>query len=243
MQHCAVIIPCRYASTRLPGKPLADILGKPMIRHVYERAEQIGADRVVVATDDKRIAEAVTAFGGDCIMTSPHHASGTERLTEAMRFVDAEIYVNLQGDEPLVRPGDVAFLIGQLNSDPLIRVGTLCHPITECEARDPNAVKVVLAGNGDALYFSRSTIPYTRDAGAPARYLKHVGVYAYRRDVLEHYPSLPQPQIEQAEMLEQLRLLSAGLRIRVWEVEPVGPGVDTLEGLDAVRQLLRAGAS
>ena len=238
-QRLAIVIPARYASTRLPGKPLADILGKPMVQHVYERAMQVpGAHAVLVATDDTRVADAVHAFGGRCVMTSPDHPSGTDRLAEVMTHVEADVYINLQGDEPLVRPADIAKLAAGMWADPTVQVGTLCHPIAADEATNPNTVKVVLATNGDALYFSRSPIPYPRDGGNVARYLKHVGVYAFRRDVLATYASLPQPMIELAEKLEQLRLLAAGMRIRAFEVEPTGPGVDTPECLERVRALM-----
>lgn len=238
----AIVIPARYGSTRLPGKPLADIGGKPMVQHVYERAMQVpGVHVVVVATDDSRVADAVSAFGGHHIMTSADHPSGTDRLAEVMRGVDADIYINLQGDEPMVRPADIARLAQGMCTDAALQVGTLCHAIDAEEALNPNAVKVVLGEQGDALYFSRSPIPYPRDADA-ATYLKHVGVYAYRREVLASYASLAQPMIEQAEKLEQLRLLSAGFRIRVFQVEPTGPGVDTPECLERVRALM-AGAS
>lgn len=237
-QVVAIVIPARYASTRLPGKPLADIAGKPMVQHVYERACQVaGVQAVLVATDDERVAQAVSAFGGQCVMTSPEHPSGTDRLAEVMAQVPADIYVNLQGDEPLVRPVDIQRLVDGMRADASVAVGTLCHPIDAQEARNPNAVKVVLADNGDALYFSRSAIPFPREA-QEASYLKHVGVYAYRREVLARYVSLPQPMMEQAEKLEQLRLLAAGLRIRAFMVEPTGPGVDTPECLERVRALL-----
>ncbi|MFJ4292390.1 3-deoxy-manno-octulosonate cytidylyltransferase [Cupriavidus sp. NPDC089707] len=234
----AIVIPARYGSTRLPGKPLADILGKPMVQHVYERACQVeGVHAVLVATDDARVAEVVKGFGGQCVMTSPDHPSGTDRLAEVMAHVPADIYINLQGDEPLVRPEDIAKLAAGMCKDASVQVGTLCHHIDGDEALNPNTVKVVLASNGDALYFSRSPIPYPRDAEA-ATYLKHVGVYAYRREVLAAYAALPQPMVEQAEKLEQLRLLAAGMRIRAFEVAPTGPGVDTPECLARVRALM-----
>ena len=234
----AIVIPARYASTRLPGKPLADILGKPMVQHVYERALAVpGVDTVVIATDDQRVVDAVRGFGGRCVMTSPDHPSGTDRLAEVMQTVDADIYINLQGDEPLVRPADIALLADGMRADSAVQVGTLCHAIDAQEARNPNTVKVVLAANGDALYFSRAAIPFARD-DAPARYLKHVGVYAYRREVLAAYSALPAAMLEQAEKLEQLRLLAAGLRIRAFKVAPSGPGVDTPECLARVRALM-----
>ena len=234
----AIVIPARYASTRLPGKPLADILGKPMVQHVYERALQVpGVDTVVIATDDERVLDAVRGFGGRCVMTSSDHPSGTDRLAEVMQTVDADIYINLQGDEPLVRPADIALLADGMRADSAVQVGTLCHAIEAQEARNPNTVKVVLAANGDALYFSRAAIPFARD-DAPASYLKHVGVYAYRREVLAAYSALPAAMLEQAEKLEQLRLLAAGLRIRAFQVAPSGPGVDTPECLARVRALM-----
>ena len=237
-QRLVIVIPARYGSTRLPGKPLADILGKPMVQHVYERALQVpGVHAVLVATDDARVADVVKAFGGRCVMTSPDHPSGTDRLAEVMAQVQADIYINLQGDEPLVRPGDIATLAAGMWADASVQVGTLCHAIPSQEAANPNTVKVVLASNGDALYFSRSPIPYPRNEEV-VHYLKHVGVYAYRREVLAAYAGLPQPMMEKAESLEQLRLLAAGLRIRAFQVEPTGPGVDTPECLERVRALM-----
>ncbi|WP_188709625.1 3-deoxy-manno-octulosonate cytidylyltransferase [Polaromonas eurypsychrophila] len=236
--RCAIVIPARFASTRLPGKPLVDILGKPMIQHVVERAREVaGIDVVLVATDDARVTQVVEAFGAQCMMTSPDHPSGTDRLVEVMSTIEADIYVNLQGDEPLVRPEDVALLVAGMQADPSIDVGTLCHPLPANEASNPNSVKVVLANNSNAIYFSRSPIPYPRDA-TRATYLKHVGVYAYRRRVLENFSALPQPMLEEAEKLEQLRLLAAGYRIRVFKVAPTGPGVDTPECLERVRAIL-----
>ena len=238
-KRLAIVIPARYGSTRLPGKPLADIVGKPMVQHVYERALQVpNVHAVVVATDDLRVAQAVQAFGGRCVMTSPDHPSGTDRLAEVMTQLEADVYINLQGDEPLVRPEDIAKLAAGMWADASVQVGTLCHAIPADEAANPNTVKVVLATNGDALYFSRAPIPYPRDGGDVARYLKHVGVYAYRREVLATYATLPQPMLEHAEKLEQLRLLAAGFRIRAFVVEPTGPGVDTPECLERVRALM-----
>lgn len=237
-QRVAIVIPARHGSTRLPGKPLADIAGKPMVQHVYERARQVAnAHVVVIATDDARVADAVRSFGGECVMTSPDHPSGTDRLAEVMAQVEADIYINLQGDEPLVRPTDIEALATGMLADSSVNVGTLCHAIDAKEAGNPNTVKVVLASNGNALYFSRSPIPYPRDSEV-ATYLKHVGVYAYRREVLAEYASLPQPMMEHAEKLEQLRLMAAGYCIRAYVVEPTGPGVDTPECLEHVRALV-----
>ena len=234
-QRLAIVIPARYGSTRLPGKPLADILGKPMIQHVFERALQVhSASDVVVATDDIRVAEAVQAFGVLSVMISLDLSSGTDPLFEGLKLIESDVYINLQGDEPLVRPTDIDKLAQGMFADSAVQVGTLCHPIEATEAVNPNTVKVVLAGNGDALCFSRSPIPYPREADK-TRYLKHVGVYAYRREVLTDYSTLSQPMMEKAEKLEQLRLLAAGIRIRAYEVEPTGPGVDTPECLEEVR--------
>ena len=234
-----IVIPARFASTRLPGKPLADILGKPMIQHVYERAIQVPmVTEVIVATDDDRVGDAVIAFGGQCVMTSQNHSSGTDRLIEVMSKHDAEIFINLQGDEPMVRPSDIAKLVTEMCRDSSIQVGTLCHFFSAQEAVDQDAVKVVLSDNGDALYFSRSVIPNMRDAQEGTRYLKHVGIYAYRREALMKFSNLPLGSLEQTEKLEQLRFLSAGVPIRVFEIDPVGPSVDTQESLENVRVLM-----
>lgn len=209
-----------------------------MIQHVYERALEVkNARAVFIATDDSRIADAVLGFGGQFVMTAEEHVSGTSRLTEVMQKVDSEIYINIQGDEPLVRPEDVEALATAMLSDSTIDVATLCHHIDANEASNPNTVKVVTANNGDALYFSRSPIPYPRSSDA-CSYLKHVGVYAYRKRVLASYSALEQPMVEIAESLEQLRLLAAGYKVRTLTVEQAGPGVDTPECLEKVRCLM-----
>jgi 3-deoxy-D-manno-octulosonate cytidylyltransferase len=242
-KRLVIIIPARYQSVRLPGKPLANIMGKPMIQHVYERALHVPeADSVLVATDDVRVMDVVLDFGGCCLMTSINHPSGTDRLTEVMDLVEADIYINLQCDEPMVRPTDISALSSGMMADSSIQVGTLCHPISNEEALNPNTVKVVMAANGTALYFSRALIPYPRNPDV-ARYHKHVGIYAYRREALSLYAGLPQPMLERAESLEQLRLLAAGLQIRVFEIAPTGPGVDTPECLERVRDMMAVGVS
>jgi 3-deoxy-manno-octulosonate cytidylyltransferase (CMP-KDO synthetase) len=234
-----IVIPARYASKRLPGKPLLDILGKPMILHVVDRARAVrSSHRLIVATDDERIADVVRGAGVEAMMTSPEHSTGTDRLVEVAARVPADLYVNLQGDEPLVRPEDIETLITGMLADESVAVGTLCHPISALEARDPNVVKVVLAENGIALYFSRAPIPYPRDELDQADYLKHIGVYAFRRYVLERYGRIQQPMLEKAEKLEQLRLLYSGFRIRAFEVAPTGPGVDQPECLERVRVMM-----
>lgn len=243
MKRVAIIIPARFASTRLPGKPLADIHGKTVIQHVWEKAVQVSsAASVTIAVDDERVLAAVERFGGNAVMTDPAHPSGTDRLVEVRAKVSADVYLNIQGDEPLIRPADLEKLIALMMRPDAPDVGTLCHPIGIEEARDPNYVKVVLRENGDALYFSRALIPYPRDAGAEPLpfdcFQKHVGVYAYSDSVLAKYSSLPVPFMENFEKLEQLRLLFAGFRIGVLEVEKTGPGVDTPESLEEVRRLM-----
>lgn len=238
MSKAVIVIPARYGSSRLPGKPLLDIVGKPMIQHVYERALQVpDVAEVWVATDDARVEAVVQGFGGQVVMTRADHESGTDRLVEVMQKVDADIYINLQGDEPLIRPQDVAHLVQGMRGDPTLPVATLCHAISADEALEASCVKVVLNTRRDALYFSRSPIPYPRHA-EKARYLKHVGIYAYRRDVLQNYSRLPEAMPEQAESLEQLRLMNAGIGIRAFEVQPTGPGVDTPACLEKVRALM-----
>ncbi|WP_017348457.1 3-deoxy-manno-octulosonate cytidylyltransferase [Pantoea sp. A4] len=238
MSKTVIVIPARYGSSRLPGKPLLDIIGKPMIQHVYERALQVpDIDEVWVATDDERVKNAVEAFNGKVVMTRSDHESGTDRLVEVMEQVDADIYINLQGDEPLIRPADVARLAEGMRADAELPVATLCHSISASEALEPSCVKVVLNTRQDALYFSRSPIPYPRNEDK-VRYLKHVGIYAYRKSVLQGYSQLPEAMPEQAESLEQLRLMNAGVGIRAFQVEPTGPGVDTPACLEKVRALM-----
>lgn len=237
-----IVIPARFASTRLPGKPLLDILGKPMVQHVHERAKQVrGVEAVIVLTDDERVAAAVRDFGGEAMMTSASHVSGTDRIAEILPFVAADLFVNVQGDEPLIRPADIETLIAGMQADARAQVGTLCHGISAQQAADPHTVKAVVSDGGDALYFSRAAIPHARDAIPDLVYRKHIGIYAYRREILAGYAAMQPSVLEQTEKLEQLRLLSAGIRIRVWQVEPTGPGVDTPACLEAVRRLLARG--
>ena len=234
-----IVIPARLQSTRLPEKPLADLEGKPLVAHAYAAALQVpGVDRVLVAADDDRIVAAVQAFGGVALRTSTEHRSGTDRLAEVARAHDADVYVNLQCDEPLVRPGDIARLVDEMRAREEIQCATLFHAIDATEAARASVVKVVVGANDEAIYFSRSPIPYPRDP-AHATYRKHVGIYAYRRELLLRYPSLVAPMEELAESLEQLRLLHAGTRLHAFEVAPTGPGVDTPEDLENVRRILR----
>ena len=238
------VIPSRYASTRLPGKPLVDICGKPMVQHVYERVRQVSLfDEVLVATDDERIAAVVEGFGGKVCMTSPDCPSGSDRLIEVASSHPADIYVNVQGDEPLVEPSSIEKLAKVMLENDDLQMGTLCYPITAEQAQNPNLVKVVCAHNGNALYFSRSPIPFPRSGGIAPSYFGHLGMYAYRRDFLMNFGSLPYSPLENTEKLEQLRVLQAGIAIRVLEVEAAGPGVDTPEDLEEVRRIImeRAG--
>lgn len=239
MQSVAIVIPARYSSSRFPGKPLADILGKPMIQHVYEKAASVKNATVVVATDDKKILSVVNSFGGKGVMTSSTHASGTDRLVEVMNKVDADLYINLQGDEPLVRPEDIELLINAMAANTSIQVGTLYHSISAHQAKDPNTVKVVTSHSGRACYFSRSPIPFIRDKDVQTNYKQHVGVYAYRKSVLEQYSQLAESEIEIAEQLEQLRLLDSDIDIYAFEVMQTGPGVDTPEDLEKVIAILK----
>jgi len=246
-----VAIPARFASTRLPGKPLLDIAGKPMLQHVYERALDCGAEEVVIATDDARIQAAAQAFGAEVCMTSAEHRSGTERLAEvaAQRGWAADaMVVNVQGDEPLLPPDLITQVAANLAQHKAAGCATLCARITDAASLfDPNVVKVVMDARGFALYFSRATIPWDRDAFARDRdrlpplgaHYRHIGLYAYRVDLLQRYAGLVTCPLEQAESLEQLRLLWHGERIHVDEacVLP-GPGVDTAEDLEHVRTML-----
>ena len=235
----AVVIPARYASTRLPGKPLAQIDGRPMIWYVWEKARKSRlASRIVVATDDLRISESVRGFGGEATMTSPACASGTDRVAETARGLAEEIIINLQGDEPMMDPSVIDAVISPLLDDPSVSMTTAALPFEDPEEyRSPSVVKVVVDDRGDALYFSRSPIPHYRDAGV-GRYRKHLGIYGYRKDFLFTVAALPPASLETAERLEQLRVLQNGYKIRVIDVEFDSVGVDTPEDLDAVKERL-----
>ena len=246
--NVTAIIPARYASTRFPGKPLADILGKPMIQHVYERtcrAEHV--DRVIVATDDMRISDAVQAFGGTVVMTREDHATGTDRLAEVASGLECEHVVNVQGDEPLIEPHMITQAIAPLLADRSIPMGTLRAPIADIdEYSNPNVVKVVCDEKHKALYFSRSSIPFSRElavergfAAWPIRPFRHIGLYVYRRDFLLRYPLMAPTPLERLECLEQLRALEHGFQIHVAETDLPSQGVDTPEDLEKVISLLR----
>jgi len=249
-----VLIPARFASTRLPGKPLSDIVGKPMVVRVAERARASGAERVVIATDDERIRAAALEHGIDAVLTRSDHATGTDRLAEAaaqLKLEERAIVVNVQGDEPLLDAALIRDVAEELRAHADASIATACHLIDDPqEAFNPNVVKVVLDRAGYALYFSRATIPWARDAFAAARdklplglpLYRHYGLYAYRVGFLRHYPSLAPSPIERFEALEQLRALWYGYRIAVKITTGTpAPGVDTVEDLERVRALYAAG--
>ena len=244
MSGFVVVIPARYASVRLPGKPLREIAGKPMIEHVYRRGTESSASEVIIATDDERIADAGEAFGARVCMTGDQHRSGSERIAEVcdiMDWDDRQVVVNLQGDEPAMPAG----LINQcaaLLDDATADIATLASPIASIEDfENPNVVKVIVDDNDDAIYFSRAAIPYARDAGQKATALQaalhHHGIYAYRTGVLRRLVAASPSDLETVEHLEQLRALSMGLKIRVGRPpEPPGAGVDTAADLAAIER-------
>jgi 3-deoxy-manno-octulosonate cytidylyltransferase (CMP-KDO synthetase) len=256
MHHRPVaIIPARYASTRLPGKPLLEIAGRPMILHVVERALKASAiNRVIVATDDERVRRAVTEAGYETMMTSPEHRTGTDRLAEVAAQIEAEIIVNVQGDEPLIEPATIDAAVAPLLADPAMVMSTTCEPIeSAADALNPNVVKVVTDGNGFALYFSRSPLPFPRaealqhgslEAALRAQpellklFAKHTGLYVYRRDFLLTFARLASTPLERIESLEQLRALEHGCRIKVVAVEHRSISVDTPEDLERVRRMI-----
>jgi len=247
----SVLIPARYASSRLPGKPLADIAGKPMIQHVYERAVASGAAQVVIATDDPRIVAVTEAFGARALLTRDDHASGTERLSEAvtnLALEDEHVVVNLQGDEPMMPPALIHQVAAALESRAEVNMTTLCERITTAgELFDPHVVKVVRDQQGDALYFSRAVIPWDREAFAvttealprEVEHYRHIGLYAYRCGFIRRYVQWPACELERMESLEQLRVLWHGEKIHVAvAVEHPGHAVDTADDLQQVVRLM-----
>lgn len=233
------VIPARYASTRLPGKPLSMIAGKSMIQHVYERACQAQLpNEVVVATDNEMVEKAVLDFGGKAVMTSPDHPSGTDRLAEvALMYPDVDVIVNVQGDEPMIPPEVIDRLAEAFNGDADLNMATMKVVMDEEDYENPAAVKVVTDQQGYALYFSRSLMPYPRNKPEGFKVFKHVGIYAYRRNFLLKYAALAPTPLEKAESLEQLRALENGYKIKVLESDFQGIGVDTPEDLAAVNAL------
>lgn len=235
------VIPARYASTRLPGKPLADIAGKPMIVRVYEQASQARRlDGVIAAVDDERVYEAVVSHGGRAMMTAKNHPTGTDRLAEvAAAHPEAELIINVQGDEPLIEPDLIDALAAAFEEDPELQMATVKSPMTdENEMRNPNNVKVVTDKKGYALYFSRSLLPYPRENTGVTVY-KHIGIYAYRRDFLLQYARMEPTALEQTESLEQLRALENGYKIKVIATDFKFVGVDTPEDLAEVNRLYK----
>jgi 3-deoxy-manno-octulosonate cytidylyltransferase (CMP-KDO synthetase) len=237
------VIPARYASVRLPGKPLISIAGKPMVQRVWERASQARrVTRVIIATDDERIASAATDFGAQARMTRADHRSGTDRVAEVASQFPADVYVNVQGDEPLIEPSAIDAAVDALLEDDSLQVATIAAPVSApAEIVDPNVVKTVLDFDDNALYFSRAPIPWVRDSGARvhARHLKHFGLYVFRRQALLEFPTLPQGELERLERLEQLRWLENGWKVRVAEVACQSITVDVPEDVARVEALLR----
>jgi len=235
------VIPARFASSRFPGKVLASISSKPMLQHVYERASQARyLTSTIIATDDPRVFEAARLFGAQVRMTRPDHVSGTDRVAEVASAHDAEIVVNIQGDEPLIDPAAIDAAILPLEHNSAVVMATLKKEIQNLrEVADPNVVKVVTDRAGDAIYFSRCPIPFGREGHQP-RHFKHVGLYVYRRNFLLEYSRLPVGPLEEAERLEQLRAIENGFKIRVVETEYESVGVDTPEDLERVAELIEA---
>lgn len=236
-----VIIPARYNSKRFPGKVIADLNGKPLIEHVYQRSIQAKlVDQVLIATDDKRVFDRVKEFGGRAVMTAAEHKSGTDRLAEVARDLDAEIIVNVQGDEPLIRPEMINQAIKIIKNNSDTQMSTLASPISEITAQKEDRVKVVIDKNNYALYFSRSMVPYYREMNKlKQEYLQHIGLYVYRRDFLLKYTDLEPTPLEKAEALEQLRVLENGYKIKVGITDHHGPGVDSPEDLKEVSKILK----
>lgn len=237
-----VVIPARYASTRLPGKPLVNLAGKPMVQRVYERAKQAQTvQRVLVATDDQRIYDAVKGFGGEARMTRTDHRTGTERIAEVAVQEPGDVFVNVQADEPLIEPATIDTAVGALLEEPPAQIATVATPIRHAaDIVDPNIAKTVLDFDGNALYFSRAPIPWIRDTQQKlhVKYWKHLGLYVFQREALLEYPTLPQGELEKIEQLEQLRWLENGWRIRVAEVAHDAVSVDVPEDVARVERLL-----
>ena len=239
--HILGIIPARWASTRFPGKPLHLIAGKPLVQHVWERCQQCNLlDNVMIATDDTRISEACQSFGAEVAMTSSEHPTGTDRIAEAASSrPEATHIINIQGDEPLIDPALIDQLGQSLLDDAGVSMATAANPISDdALMADPNVVKVVMAENGDALYFSRSAIPYRRAESPALKLYRHKGIYAYRRDFLEKFVTWEPSPLELAESLEQLRALENNARIKVLITDDESPGVDTLEQAQQIEALL-----
>jgi len=236
------VIPARFSSTRLPGKVLADIAGKPMIEHVYRRAAAAASvHATIVATDDERVATAVQQFGGVAMMTRADHVSGTDRIAEVIRQLPCRVVVNVQGDEPLLEPATIDAAVAPLLADAAVEMSTISRPFSDAgEFTSPHVVKVVTSASGDALYFSRAAIPFPRASGitVPPTARAHVGLYVYRRETLLKLAASPASPLELEESLEQLRALALGIRIRVVHTHHVAAGVDTSGDLERVRSMM-----
>lgn len=239
MGKTAIIIPARYGSSRLEGKPLIEVLGKPIIQWVYEKAQQAKlADIIIVATDDQRIYDAVKSFGGNVEMTSPEHKCGSDRIKEVvMRHPEISYVVNLQGDEPLIKPESIDVVAKNVKEDKLADISTLIRKITPEEAENPNLVKCVVDNLGFAMYFSRSKIPFERNVGKSDFY-GHLGIYGYKRDALIRMTELPQSSCEMSESLEQLRALQNGMKIKTSVVDFIPVGIDTIEDLEKFKSII-----
>ena len=238
MTETAIIIPARYGSSRLEGKPLIKVEGKPVIQWVYEKAQQTKlADIIIVATDDERIYDAVKSFGGNVEMTSPEHKCGSDRIKEVvMRHPEISYIVNLQGDEPLIKPESIDEVAKNVKEDKLADISTLIRKITPEEAENPNLVKCVVDNLGFAMYFSRSKIPFERNIDK-ADFYGHLGIYGYKREALIKMTELPQSSYEMAESLEQLRALQSGMKIKTSVVDFVPIGIDTAEDLEKFKEI------
>lgn len=233
------IIPARYHSTRLPKKMLRLLGGKPLVQHVWEQCRKaVTLTEVIVATDHEDIRAAVQAFGGKAVMTDPDHQSGTDRLVEVVRSITCDVAINIQGDEPFIDPAAIDSLAKAFEKEAALQVATLCNRGTSLEQyQNPNCVKVVRDRQGYALYFSRAMIPFDRDGKGTISFFKHIGIYAFRRDFLLGYSSLPQSTLEQSEKLEQLRILEAGEKIKVIETDYDTCGIDTEEDLQVAEKI------
>jgi len=240
-----VAIPARWGSTRFPGKALHPIAGKPLVQHVWERCQKCQAvDDVIIATDDECIVEAARGFGARAVMTDPSHPSGTDRIAEAAgSFPDHDLIINVQGDEPLISPALIDQLAMRLRQEPAIRMITAAALVHDpAQVSDANVVKVVVDANGDALYFSRSPLPFVRNTDPRTVHRRHLGIYGFRREFLFQFVAWPPSMLEMTESLEQLRAVENGVRIRVVMTDDLSPGVDTFEQARAVEKLIFAGS-
>ncbi len=241
MSKVYVVIPARYASSRFPGKVLAPLCGKVMIQHVYERATASNADDVFIAADDEKVLDAVKKFNGKCVMTSPDHQSGTDRIFEAVNALEEkpDIIINVQGDEPLIPTSVINELIKVMQDNPDLPMATVAVKLDRELINDPNKVKVIFGADQRAIYFSRAPIPFLRDGGIPAQAYLHWGIYAYRFDALKKFVSLPTGRLENCEKLEQLRVLEAGMPIYVLLSDLQSVGVDTPEDLKEAEKKMK----